>query len=270
MTPNDTAADEVLVEKSDGVGIVSLNRPQVRNAVHPAMGYALQTAFRDLEASPEISAIVLTGCGGAFCAGADISRDVGDAGAVLHDIWNPLITTMVELNVPIIAALDGVAAGAGASLAFACDLRIASAAARFQLSFVKIGLAPDAGATWLLPRIVGLGRASELALLGGDLSAPEAYQWGLINRLVEDGSALNVAIDLASRFHELPSSVGAIKALHRAGQEEQLVEHLNNEARVQARLQHHPDFAEAVNAFRAKRAPRFASRQVPPGIGSRL
>ena len=133
------------------IGKSFLNRPDRLNAVHPEMGNTLRLAFLDLEADPEIRAIVLTGRGRAFCAGADISGDTGNAEAVLRDIWNPLITTMLELDVPIIAALNGVAAGAGASLAFASDLRVAASSARFQLSFVKIGLMPDSGATWHSP-----------------------------------------------------------------------------------------------------------------------
>lgn len=257
--------EQQLIVKRDGcVGIVSLNRPRRLNAVPPEMGNMLRGAFLELEADPEIRAVVLTGEGRAFCAGADIGAGnaTGNAEQVLRDIWNPLITTMVELDVPIIAAVNGVAAGAGASLAFACDLRVAARSARFQLAFVKIGLMPDAGASWLLPRIVGLGRANELALLGRDLPAEEAHQWGLVNELAEDGAALETAVALGRRFAEVSTSAGAIKLAHHAGLEARLEAQLEREAVLQGRLQQQPDFAEATCAFAEKRPARFATREV--------
>jgi 2-(1,2-epoxy-1,2-dihydrophenyl)acetyl-CoA isomerase len=263
-TPTSNAStQELLVARAGCVGIVSLNRPERLNAVHPAMGDTLRSTFLDLERDPEIRAIVLTGRGRAFCAGADISGDTGNAETVLRDIWNPLITTMLGLDVPIIAAVNGVAAGAGASLAFACDLRVASSSARFQLSFVKIGLMPDAGATWLLPRIVGLGRANELALLGRDLPAAEAHQWGLVNDVADEGAAADAAVALAGRFAELSASAGTIKSMHRMGCESSLRDHLEREAVAQGRLQQEPDFDEATRAFREKRAAQFGSRRRP-------
>jgi 2-(1,2-epoxy-1,2-dihydrophenyl)acetyl-CoA isomerase len=259
--PSNASTEELLVERTGCVGIVSLNRPQNLNAVHPEMGNALRSAFLDLEGDPDIRAIVLTGRGRAFCAGADISGETGNAEAVLRDIWNPLITTMLELDVPLIAALNGVAAGAGASLAFACDLRVASSSARFQLSFVKVGLIPDAGASWLLPRIVGLGRANELALLGRDLSAAEAQQWGLVNDVVDDGAAADAAVALAARFAGVSASAGSIKWVNRAGFDSSLADHLEREAVLQGQLQARPDFEEATAAFREKRPPRFPPRR---------
>jgi 2-(1,2-epoxy-1,2-dihydrophenyl)acetyl-CoA isomerase len=254
--------DDLLVKRDGCLGVVTLNRPKRLNAVYPAMGELLCDALLRLESDPEIRAIVLTGEGRAFCAGADISGDTGDAEAVLRDVWNPLIITMLDLDVPIIAAVNGVAAGAGASLAFACDLRVTAVSARFQLSFVKIGLMPDSGASWLLPRLVGLGRANELALLGGDLGAEQAHAWGLVNRLVPDGAARAAAIELGRRFGELPAAAGTIKQMHRLGFEARLAAHLEREAVIQGELQRRPDFAEATAAFREKRSAVFGPRVV--------
>ncbi len=158
-------AADVLVDRDGTVGVITINRPARLIAVTPQTGNTLRSAFLALEADSRIRAVVLTGAGRGFCAGADISGDVGDARRVLLETSNSLVTTMRSLQLPIIAAVNGVAAGAGVSLALACDLRVAAASARFELSFAKIGLMPDAGMTWLLPRIVGLGRANELALL---------------------------------------------------------------------------------------------------------
>jgi len=264
-TAEPTVDDEVIVERRDGVGIVTLNRPHRLNAVPPDVGHTLREAFLALEAQADVRAIVLTGAGRAFCAGADIAPGADSDGAerVLRDCWNPLITTMLELDVPIIAAVNGVAAGAGASLAFACDLRVAARSARFQLSFVKIGLMPDAGASWLLPRIVGLGRANELALLGRDVAAEEAHAWGLVNELADDGAALEAAITLARRFAEVSASAGTIKRAQHAGLRAGVEEQLEREAVLQGRLQLRPDFAEATAAFAEKRPARFAPREPP-------
>jgi 2-(1,2-epoxy-1,2-dihydrophenyl)acetyl-CoA isomerase len=171
---------------------------------------------------------------------------------------------MRTLQLPIIAAINGVAAGAGVSLALASDLRVAATSARFELSFAKIGLTPDAGSTWLLPRIVGLGRANELALLAGRLSASEAREWGLVNQLSEDGEALTDAIAMARRFAELSTfSVAAIKQALCRAPEVDLASQLDFEADTQGWLQHQPDFSEALEAFAAKRPPQLA-RRTPP------
>src|SRR6516225_6768593 len=205
---------DVLVTRDGPVGIVTINRPHRLNAVTPAAGDRLSAAFQELETDQNIRAVVLTGAGRGFCAGADISGDVGNARDVLVDTWNPLVRTMQGLELPIIAALNGVAAGAGVSLALACDLRVAAESARFQLSFTKIGLIPDAGLTWLLPRVVGLGRANELALLARDITAPEALQWGLVNRVCDDGTALESATAIARDIAALAGGVSAVKRAH--------------------------------------------------------
>jgi 2-(1,2-epoxy-1,2-dihydrophenyl)acetyl-CoA isomerase len=257
--PTENTAD-ILVARDGEVGIVTINRPRRLNAVTPSAGERLSEAFRGLEADPRIRAVVLTGAGRGFCAGADISGDTGNARDALIQTWNPLIRTMLDLEVPIIAAVNGVAAGAGASLALACDLRVAASSARIQLSFTKIGLLPDAGLTWLLPRIVGLGRANELAMLARDLPASEALQWGLVNRVSEDGTALESAVELAREIAALSNSVTSVKRAHQRSFDSTLSDQLAFEADTQGWLQGQPDFTEATEAFGEKRAPTRTPR----------
>lgn len=261
----ETATETDILVTSDGpVGIVTINRPERLNAVTPAAGDRLSAALLEVEADPEVRAVVLTGAGRGFCAGADISGDVGNARDVLLDTWNPLVCTMGSLELPIIAAINGVAAGAGVSLALACDLRVAATSARIQLSFTKIGLLPDAGLTWLLPRVVGLGRANELAMLARDILAPEALQWGLVNRVCDDGAALDTAVALAHDIADLAGSVTAVKRAHQRTFDSTLADQLTFEAETQDWLQQQPDFAEATAAFSEKRPPKRAPRK--PGL----
>ena len=254
------SGSDVLVDRDGSVGVITINRPARLNAVTPDVGGVLAAAFLDLEADSRIRAVVLTGAGRGFCAGADIAGDVGNARQVLLEAWNPLVQTMRSLQLPIIAAINGVAAGAGVSLALACDLRVAANSARFELSFTKIGLMPDAGATWLLPRIIGLGRANELALLGRRLSASEARDWGLVNQLSEDGETVADAVAMAKRFDDLSVSVGSIKHAHQLALEADFATQLDHEANTQGWLQQQPDFAEATLAFTEKRPARLAER----------
>jgi 2-(1,2-epoxy-1,2-dihydrophenyl)acetyl-CoA isomerase len=262
---------DVLVDREGSVGVITINRPARLNAVTPEVGGILESAFLDLEADSRIRAVVLTGAGRGFCAGADIAGEVGNARQVLLEAWNPLVRTMRALQLPIIAAVNGVAAGAGVSLALACDLRVAATSARFELSFTKIGLMPDAGATWLLPRIVGLGRANELALLGRRLSAEEAYAWGLVNKVSEDGESVSDAVAMARRFDELSTSVASAKEAHQRALQVDLADQLGYEAHTQGWLQQQNDFTEATTAFTQKRVAHFSERKPPvrtPRTGS--
>lgn len=264
LTSDNTTETDVLVTRNGPVGIVTINRPHRLNAVTPAAGDRLAEAFENLAADAEIRAVVLTGAGRGFCAGADISGDVGNARDILLDTWNPLVRTMQGLELPIVAALNGIAAGAGASLALACDLRVAASSARIQLSFTKIGLLPDAGLTWLLPRVVGLGRANELAMLARDLPATEALHWGLVNRVCEDGTALDTAVTLANEIAGLSGSVASVKRAHGRTFDSTLADQLDFEANTQGWLQQQPDFEEATKAFAEKRPPVRYPRT--PGI----
>ncbi|WP_354698572.1 1,2-epoxyphenylacetyl-CoA isomerase [Paraconexibacter sp. AEG42_29] len=258
----DAGADELLEEVRDGVGVLTLNRPARLNALNVTICERLQEALVRLEATPEVRAVVLTGAGRAFSSGADLQGAVGGADKLLRDHYNPLVLTMMRLDIPLVAAVNGVAAGAGASLAFACDFRVAAESSRFQLSFVKIGLIPDSGATWLLPRLVGHARALDISMRGRDLFAREAREWGLVTEVTPDGGALDGAVDLARELAALSSSLGATKNALLDGLDRDLVSHLEAEADTQGRVQTGPDFAEARDAFVEKRKPRFAARSV--------
>jgi 2-(1,2-epoxy-1,2-dihydrophenyl)acetyl-CoA isomerase len=262
-TADDATATELLVERDGPVAILTLNRPDRLNALTSALGATLDATLRELEADPGVRAIVLTGAGRGFCSGADLTGPGGNAETVLRDIFNPLAKTIAELDVPVVAAVNGVAAGAGASLTFAADLRVAAEGARFVLSFVKVGLSPDMGATWTLPRLIGHARAAELALLGREIRAPEALEWGLVTRVVPDGEAVTAAVEIAHRIAAVSGSVGATKAALRVSFDNDLDAQLEIEAVQQGAAQERPDFAEAKAAFVAKRPPVYAER-IPP------
>src|SRR5687768_9374688 len=170
---------ELLTERDGPVVRLTLNRPDRLNALTPDLLDRLRAAVEGLAHQGGVRAVVLTGAGRAFSSGADRLAAPMPADVLLREHYNPLIETLLGIELPIIAAVNGVAAGAGASLSFACDFRVASADAKFSLPFVKVGLVPDAGSTWLLPRLIGGGRAAEMALLGRPVAADEAMSWGL-------------------------------------------------------------------------------------------
>jgi 2-(1,2-epoxy-1,2-dihydrophenyl)acetyl-CoA isomerase len=251
---------ELLVERRGAVVMLTLNRPERLNALTGALADEIGRTLRELEADPDVRAVVLTGAGRGFSSGADLKSDSIGAERLLREHYNPLIRTIIELELPVVAAVNGVAAGAGASLAFACDLRLAAESARFQLSFVKVGLIPDAGATWMLPRLVGAARAAELALLARDLSAAEALDWGLVARVVGDGEAATAACELADTIASRAASVGLAKRALREALDSDLETQLEREAQLQGEAQRGPDFAESKRAFAEKRTPVFAAR----------
>lgn len=257
MTDTEAAQTPLLIEVADAVARVTLNRPEKLNALDHGLVRELRSTIARLDEDPGVRAIVLTGSGRGFCAGADLSGGPSDAQEVVRELYNPLIETMVGAATPLVAAINGPVAGAGVSIALACDLRIAADSARFELSFVRVGLVPDAGATWLLPRLVGASRAAEMALLGRRVLADEAASWGLVSRVVPQAEVLTEAEATASALAALSSSVGATKALLLEAATHPLAEHLEQEARAQGIAQKGPDYAEARAAFREKRAPTF-------------
>jgi enoyl-CoA hydratase/carnithine racemase len=249
-----------------GVATITLNRPDRLNALTFEIYDELRNTFRALDTEEGVRAIVITGEGKAFCSGGDV-----------HDIIGPLLTrdyrglldfTRMTCDLvlairrcrrPVVAALNGTTAGAGAVIATACDVRIAAASAKIAFLFTRVGLSgADMGAAWMLPRIVGLGRATELLMTGDFVSADEAFRIGLYNRVVPDGEALAAGRGFATKLAQGPSFAHEITkdALNREAHMD-LASALEAEAQVQASLMLHPDFREAYDAFVAKRPPRF-------------
>ncbi|MGH7565489.1 MAG: enoyl-CoA hydratase family protein [Gemmatimonadota bacterium] len=249
-----------------GVATITLNRPGRLNALTFEVYAELLAAFRSLDSEPGVRVVVLTGKGKAFCSGGDVEDIIGpllerDATGLLEftTMTCDVIAAIRGCRHPVIAALNGTTAGAGAVIAAACDIRIAAESAKIAFLFTKVGLSgADMGAAWLLPRIVGLGRASEILLTGEFLDAAEAHRIGLYNRVVADGEALPAARELAERLARGPS--GALAVTKRALEEEAamgLADALESEARAQAACMESPNFREAYEAFVAKRSARF-------------
>ncbi|HEY8374766.1 MAG TPA: enoyl-CoA hydratase-related protein [Pseudonocardiaceae bacterium] len=258
----------LLVEDTDGVRTLTLNRPEVYNSLTVALKEELLAAVRAAAEDPSVRAVVITGAGRAFCAGQDLKEHVellksGDPAPLrtVEDHYNPLIKAVFALPKPVIAAVNGTAAGAGASLAYACDLRIAARSAKFLMAFANVGLTADSGASWTLPRLIGYGRAMEMMLLAQPVDAEEALRIGMVNRVVDDGKALAEAQELAARMAAGPTTAYAkIKEAMQAAVAADLAAALEVEARTQAEAGRTADHREAVEAFVAKRKPNFTGR----------
>jgi 2-(1,2-epoxy-1,2-dihydrophenyl)acetyl-CoA isomerase len=251
--------------RDGGVATLTLNRPQVLNSFCAAMHADLAAAFTVIEQDPAIRCVVLTGAGRGFCAGQDLGEarttGVGDAGERLERLYNPLILRMRRLPVPIVCAVNGVAAGAGASLALACDIVIAARSAKFIQAFVRIGLVPDAGSTWFLPRLVGDARARALAMTGDAIDAAQAADWGLIWRCVDDAELASATQTLAARLAGLPTrAIALIKQAFLAGADNDLGAQLRLERELQREAGATADAVEGVAAFVEKRPPQFSGR----------
>lgn len=259
-------------ERRDQVVQVTLNRPDRLNALNSTLTAELAAAAARIAADASIRAVILTGAGRAFCAGADLTRGalLGDGakspgeavGASLREHLNPMIGAWYGLRVPVVVAVNGVAAGAGASLALAGDVVVAARSATFlQLFAPKLGLMPDLGSTYFLPRLVGTARAKGLALLGEELRAEEAARWGLIWEAVDDAALAARAEALAQRFAAGPGrAYERIKTILNQEPPATLDEQLAVEADGQTALANTQDFAEGLLAFQGKRAPRFQGR----------
>jgi 2-(1,2-epoxy-1,2-dihydrophenyl)acetyl-CoA isomerase len=253
---------DLRIEVADAVATVTLDRPAALNALTVSLKDGLLEAFGDIAADPSIRAVVLTGAGRAFCAGQDLrERLEPDALPLADEIrrrYNPLIRAMRALPKPIVGAINGVAAGAGASVAFACDIRIASEDASFVLAFGRVGLIPDSGATWLLPRLVGSAKAAELALTTDPLSAGDAERFGLVSRVVPKADLAEAAHTLAVRL-----ATGAPRALELTKRalgnswSATFEEQLETEADLQGEAGATADHAEGISAFLERRAPGF-------------
>jgi 2-(1,2-epoxy-1,2-dihydrophenyl)acetyl-CoA isomerase len=249
-------------EVEDAVAIVTLDRPDALNALTIELKHDLLAALRVIERDRAIRAVVLTGAGRGFCAGQDLRErlepDAASLAVELRERYNPIARAMRALDQPIVGAINGVAAGAGASLAFACDVRLASDQATFRLAFGRIGLVPDSGATWFLPRLVGSARAAELALLDEPLSAADAERIGLVARMVPADSLMSEARAVASRLAALaPIALALTKHALDRSWSVGLEAALDDEAYRQGIAGASADHREGLAAFLEKRPPRF-------------
>ena len=257
----------ILFEVRDGIARLTLNRPERLNSFNSEMHAEVRAALASLPAA-QARVLVISGAGRGFCAGQDLNDRAVTPGAGPPDLaasieqnYKPLVLSLRALPLPVIAAVNGVAAGAGANLALACDLVIAARSAVFVQAFAKLGLVPDSGGTWFLPRLVGTARALGLAFLGDKLSAEQAAAWGLIWRCVEDAEFAGVVEDLARHFAAAPTrGLARTKQAIYEGLGRNLAAQLDVERDYQGELGRSSDYAEGVAAFAAKRVPRFTGR----------
>jgi 2-(1,2-epoxy-1,2-dihydrophenyl)acetyl-CoA isomerase len=254
---------EVETSRDGAVLTILLNRPDVLNALNTAMHEALAAAVEEAAASA-VRAVVLTGAGRGFCVGQDVADFPADAEAVgelLRRRYNPTVRALRSLEKPVVAAVNGPAAGAGLALALACDVRIAAESASFVPAFVGIGLVPDSGISQTLTRLIGPGRGFEWMVSGRRLPAAEAQEWGLVSRVVEDAALASDAAGLAAELAAMPTrAVALTKQLFQAAPHASLEEQLELEAQLQAQAASTEDFREGVRAFLEKRRPQFEGR----------
>ena len=259
-------SESILYEERGAVAVVTLNRPDNLNSFDLPMHQALWHALDQAEANRTIRALVVTGAGRGFCAGADLSAfdfapgpdlvQRADPGPIIEQAFNPTARRMARLRMPSVAAVNGVAAGAGASLAMCCDMAIAAPNASFIQAFSKIGLIPDAGGSWLLVERLGLSRALGLAMTGDKLGAQQAKDWGLVWDVADD--CLGAALALADKLAAMPTAaLVATRALLREAGTRSFDQQLDVERDTQSALGRTHDYIEGVMAFREKRAPRF-------------
>jgi len=261
------AYDTILFDVDGGIARLTLNRPDKLNSFNTHMHGEVQHALGRLPAS-DARVLVLTGAGRGFCAGQDLGdRAVApgsqgvDLGDSIDKYYKPLVLALHQLPMPVIAAVNGVAAGAGANIALACDLVIAARSASFVQAFAKLGLLPDSGGTWTLPRLVGLSRALGLTLLGDKLPAETAVAWGMIWQCVDDADLASTVDALAQRLAVAPTrGLASTKAAIRGSWQHSLSEQLDIERDAQRELGRSTDYAEGVAAFGQKRTPRFTGR----------
>lgn len=258
----------VLTERHGPVLRLTLNRPDKLNSFNEAMHEALAAGLSEAEADKTVRALILTGAGRAFSAGQDLGdRVMGegeappDLGATIDGFYNPLVRRIRALPLPVVAAVNGVAAGAALNVALAADVVIAGRSASFLEPFANLGLVPDAGGTFTLPRAIGTVRARAMAMLAEKIDAETALAWGLVYRLYDDADLADGAMALATRLASLPTDgLAAMKRAFDAGEANTFSAQLDVERDLQRTQGRHPDYAEGVSAFMAKRKPQFRGR----------
>ncbi len=257
-------SDLIRMTRGEGYRILALNRPEKLNSFNEDLHRALKASIDDADADTSCRALILTGEGRGFCAGQDLGdrseamKAGGPITSTLEAHYNPLVRRIRSLRMPVICAVNGIAAGAGANLALGCDIVVAARSAKFLQAFAKIGLIPDAGGTWVLPRLAGPARARGLALLAEPISAEQAEAWGMIWKVVDDAQLMPEVIAMATRLASGPTHAFATikRALDRA-ETNTLDQQLDLERDLQGELLNQHDFKEGVAAFFEKRAPKF-------------
>jgi 2-(1,2-epoxy-1,2-dihydrophenyl)acetyl-CoA isomerase len=257
--------ENITFQVADGVALLTLNRPDKLNSFTQAMHLEVRAALDAVRADSSVRVLLLTGAGRGFCAGQDLSDravepgfDGVDLGHSVETYYAPLVMTLKTLPMPVICAVNGVAAGAGANLALACDIVLAGASASFVEVFCKLGLIPDTGGTWHLPRLVGHARAMGMAMLGEKITAEKAEQWGLIWKCVPDAALMDEALAMARHFATAPTKgLAYTKQALAASDANTLEQQLKLEGQMMRELGYSHDYREGVAAFLAKRAPNF-------------
>ncbi|MBS0488969.1 MULTISPECIES: enoyl-CoA hydratase/isomerase [unclassified Phenylobacterium] len=264
------AYSKIKTSVADGIGVITLADPSTLNAAGLDLMDELQQAFAAMKADPTVRCVVLTGEGRGFCSGANLSGrgpaaetpdpEGPDAGASLEAVYNPFVTSLREYPVPIVTAVNGVAAGVGCSLALMGDIIVAAESAYFLQAFRRIGLVPDGGSTYLLPRLIGKARAMEMALLGDKVPAKTALDWGLVNRCVADDQLMATAMELAKALATGPKALGAIRKLVWESLDEEWAAQLHAERVAQKTAGRTEDSREGILAFLQKRPAEFKGR----------
>ena len=254
----------LLIADDSGVRTLTLNRPDVLNSFTRELGRELQDALQVIAADGSVRAVLLTGAGRGFCAGQDLAEamprdgEIPDLGDFVRETWNPIVSAIRHLEKPVICAVNGVAAGAGANLALACDIIFASSDASFVQSFARIGVIPDSGGTFILPRLVGLHRATVMTMLAEKVTAEQAAEWGLVYKVVPPAELLDAAMKTAKHLATQPTrALGMIKRAFNQSMGVDLDEQLTLEEDLQREAGQSADYAEGVNAFLEKRKPIF-------------
>jgi 2-(1,2-epoxy-1,2-dihydrophenyl)acetyl-CoA isomerase len=259
--------DGIEYDVADDVATITLNRPEALNSLTVAMKQALLASLQQARTDEHVRAVVLTGAGRGFCVGQDLKEhlaglDAGDTQlSTVPTHYNPIIEAIMSLPKPVIAAVNGMAAGAGAALAFACDIRIAADTAGFLMAFARVGLGPDSGASWTLQRLIGSGRATAMMMLAEPVAASQALEMGLVSAVVPEADLVSVVDALATKLAGGPTTAyAAIKETTAYAASHSLTESLAREAEAQARCGGTADHANAVTAFLAKEPASFIGR----------